>query len=118
MAATLLLDTRLWDLVVDINGNIAKAAEPYALAQDAASAIKLFQGELWYNTAPGIPYWGEILGSSPPPFSLMKAKFEAAALTVPGVVEAKCVINSFTHRNISGQVQVTDTAGNISAAAF
>lgn len=118
MAATLLLDTLTWDLVVDINGNIAKASAPYALAQDAASAIKLFKGELWYNVVPGVPYWQDILGASPPPYSLMKAKFEAAALTVPGVVEAKCIISSFSHRNIGGQVQVTDTFGNISAAAF
>lgn len=115
---TLLLDRTKWDLVIDAKGNIAMASDPYSLAQDAASAIRLFAAELWYNVNKGVPYWGDILGQSPPPISLMKAKFEAAALTVPGVVAAKCFITTFTDRKIGGQVQVTDTLGNISAAAF
>lgn len=115
---TLLLDRTTWDLVIDAAGNIAMASNPYSLAQDAASAIRLFQAELWYDVAKGVPYWGSILGQSPPPISLMKAKFETAALTVPGVVQAKCYITSFTVRKIGGQVQVTDTFGKISTAAF
>lgn len=115
---TLLLDRTKWDLVADAAGNIAMASNPYALAQDAASAIRLFQAELWYNVAKGVPYWTDILGQSPPPISLIKAEFEAAALTVPDVVQAKCFITSFTERTIGGQVQVTDTAGKISTAAF
>lgn len=118
MADTLLLDNLTWDLVVDINGNIARAGDPYSLAQDAACAIRLFAGELWYNIVPGTPYWEQILGASPPPLSLMKAKFEAAALTVPGVVTAKCFITQFTDRTIGGQVQVTNAAGQTSQASF
>jgi len=63
---TLLLDQTAWDLVIDSNGNIAMASPPYSLAQDVASAIKLFQGELWYDTSKGIPYFNEILGHMPP----------------------------------------------------
>lgn len=118
MADTLLLDTLTWDLVVDLSGNIARAGDPYSQAQDAASAIKLFIGELWYNTVPGTPYFEQILGASPPPLSLMKAKFEAAALTVPGVVKAHCIITSFTDRIIGGQVQITNAAGQVSQATF
>lgn len=114
---TILLNSETWDLTLDTSGNIAVAQTPYALAQDAASAIKLFQGELYYDTTKGIPYWSEILGYSPP-VPLMKAYFVAAAKTVPGVVEAVCYISSITDRTVSGQVQVTDTAGNISAASF
>ena len=40
---TLLLRPDTWDLTLDSAGNIAVAENPYALAQDAASAIKLFQ---------------------------------------------------------------------------
>ena len=117
MPNTILLDRTTWDLVADANGNIAMATEPYALAQDAASAIKLFLGELWYDTSQGVPYFNQILGQ-PPPISLMKAKFEAAALTVPGVVAAICFITTFTDREIRGQVQVTDEQGVISVASF
>ena len=114
---TLLLDTVAWDLVSDLSGNIAVASDPYSLAQDAASAIRLFQGELYYNTRPGVPYWSTILGKAPP-VPLMKAKFVAAALTVPGVVSAKCFIRSITNRGVRGQVQVTDASGTVSAAGF
>ena len=115
--ATLLLDIDKWDLVVDALGNIAVASDPYSLAQDAASAIKLFQGELWFDTTQGVPYWATILGKSPP-LELMKAKFVAAAMTVPGVVSAKVFIASVRNRTVSGQVQVKNSAGQTAAAAF
>lgn len=114
---TLLLRPDTWDLVLDASGNIAVASDPYALAQDAASAIKLFAGELWYNTAPGIDYFEEILSHNPP-LALVKAKIIEAALTVPGVVSAKCFISRYTNRVIQGQVQVTDANGQVSAAGF
>ncbi|OIN06070.1 hypothetical protein BFS86_19875 [Shewanella algae] len=117
MASTLLLDTLAWDLAVDAAGNIAVATEPYSLAQDAASAIRLFKGELYYDTSQGIPYFNQILGQAPP-ISLIKSYFVNAALTVPGVVKARCFITSWTDRVITGQVQVEDANGNVSAAGF
>jgi hypothetical protein len=114
---TLLLDRSTWDFVLDVGGDIAIASNPYALAQDAASAIKLFQGELWYDTTQGVPYWTQILGK-PPNFNLIKAKFVLAALTVPEVVAARVFISSFSERKITGQVQVTDKNGIISMAGF
>ena len=114
---TLLLDQTLWDLCADASGNIALAAPPYALAQDAASACKLFIAELWYDTTQGVPYIQQILGKYPP-LSLVKAQLAAAALTVPGVVTAQVFITSFAGRKLAGQVQVTDTSGSISAASF
>ncbi|BCH11929.1 hypothetical protein MesoLj131c_61870 [Mesorhizobium sp. 131-3-5] len=114
---TLLLTTDTWDLVADTSGNIAVADDAYSLAQDAASAIRLFQGELYYDTTQGIPYFEQILGRAPP-ISLMKAYFNRAALTVPGVVKAQTFIQSWTDRAITGQVQVTDADGNTTAAGF
>lgn len=117
MSSTLLLDVDSWDLVVDANGNIAVADEPYALAQDAASAIKTFLGEVFYNTTIGVPYFQSILGQNPS-LDFIKSQLEAAALTVPGVVSAKCFITSVTNRKVSGQVQTTDANGVTSAASF
>lgn len=114
---TLLLDVGAWDLVLDASGNLAIAGPPYSLAQDAASAIRLFQGELWYDVTQGVPYWQRILGKWPP-LSLMKAKFTAAALTVPGVVSAQCFIASITERKVTGQVQIKDADGNTAMAGF
>lgn len=110
---TLLVNPTTWDLMKDASANIALAANPYALAQDAASALKLFEGEAYYDTTQGVPYWAEILGKFPP-LSLVKQKFVDAALTVPEVVAAQCFIQSFTLREIRGQVQVTDQNGIIS----
>ena len=110
---TLLLNPNTWDLMIDARQDIALASNPYALAQDAASAIKLFEGEQYYDTTQGVPYWQDILGHWPP-LSLVKQKFVDAALTVPEVVAAQCFIQSFVRREIVGQVQVTDTEGIIS----
>jgi hypothetical protein len=114
---TLLLDVSAWDLTTDISGNMAMASDPYSLAQDAASAIKLFQGELWFDVTQGVPYWALILGLSPP-VALMKSKFKAAALTVPGVASAVCYLSSIVDRVVGGQVQVTSATGQTSAASF
>lgn len=117
MADTLLLDRTLWDLVLDAEGDIAVASEPYSLAQDAASAIKTFAGECWWNTALGIPYASQILSKNPP-ISLLKQTFEDAALTVPGVASATCFISGIENRGVLGQVQVTSASGQTSAANF
>ena len=114
---TLLLDQSSWDLTVDANGNIAMAAPPYALAQDVASACKLFQRELWYDTSQGVPYFQQILGRFPP-LNLLKQFYVNAALSVPGIIAAVCFITGIANRVVSGQVQSTDTAGVINASGF
>jgi hypothetical protein len=114
---TLLLDRSVWDLVLDAGGNIALASEPYAIAQDVASAIKLFLGELWYDTTKGIPYFEQILGQSPP-IALVRAHVERAALTVPGVVSARCTVASFSDRVISGRVEFIDSTGEMRGVTF
>lgn len=114
---TLLLDPATWDLLIDANGNVAVASDPYSQVQDAASAIRLFQGELWYDTSQGIPYFSDVYGKRPP-VSLLKARFIAAALTVPGVVSARVFISSISGRRISGQVQIKNQSGQTAAAGF
>lgn len=114
---TLLLDRSDWDLCVDSAGNIAVADNPYQLAQDAASAMRLFRGELWYDTTKGVPYFEQVLGKTPP-LQFLKGQLEAAALTVVGVVAAVCYIDSITDRCVTGQVQLTDVEGVITNAGF
>ena len=117
MSTTLLLDRDTWDLVLNADGNVAIASDPYSQAQDAASAIRLAQGELWYDTTQGVPYFSTILGRRPPS-SLIKAKFVAAALSVPGVASAQVFVTGIADRRISGQVQITTTSGQTGAANF
>ena len=109
-ANTLLLDVEAWDLVLDSNGSIALAAPPYAVAQDVASAIRLFLGELWYDTSQGMAYWQQLLGQNPTSSQVTTA-LNNAALSVPGVATVNTIITSIAGREVSGQVQFTITDG-------
>jgi hypothetical protein len=117
MTKSLLLDQATWDLTADTSGNIAVGTQEYSLAQDAACFVKLFRGEIIYDTTQGIPYWQQVLGKFPP-LSLCKSLIEAAARDVPGVVDAKCFLSGIEGRVLSGQVQVTNIDGKILAASF
>jgi hypothetical protein len=114
---TLLLDNSAWDLVLDSSGNIALASPPYAVAQDVASACRLFLGELWYNTAQGVPYWQQFLGLNPTSSQISQG-FNAAALTVSGVTKANMVITSVAGREDSGQIQFTTSDGESTTVIF
>lgn len=107
---TLLLDVAKWDLVLDAAGNIARASPPYALAQDVASAIRLFLGEAFYDTTKGVPYFERVLGHTPS-LTEFQSLMVNAALTVPGVVSAQCILSSFENRTVTGQVVFTDDSG-------
>ena len=106
-----------WDLTVDGNGNIGLATDGSAIAQDVASAILTFLGEVYYDTTIGVPYMSQIFGAS---FSRSVASMllQQAALSVPGVVSAKVTINSFTNRVLSGVVEVIDTTGQSFGVTF
>ncbi|WP_321905116.1 hypothetical protein [Paraburkholderia tropica] len=117
MSSTLYLNPDTWDLALDASGNIAVATEPYALAQDAASAIRTFKGECWYDTTQGLPYWQQILGHYPA-LSLVRSKMVTAAENITNVASATVYFTGFTDRQLQGQVQVTDSSGDTSAATF
>lgn len=107
---TLLLAQDTWDLVIDASGNIAMASDPYSVAQDVASACLTWQGELWYDTARGIPY-PSILGERPP-IGAIKSAMENEAATVPEVGAATCTLSTLSARALSGQIQITMTNGD------
>ncbi len=109
---TLALNSATWDLYA-ANGDIATVSAGAQLAQDAASACRLFLGELWFDTTQGVPYWQQLLGiGTQPPNSLIVAKLQAAALTVPGVATATVVITGITTRTVTGTITVTGTDSN------
>lgn len=108
--STVLLDTVLWDLVLNSLGNIAVASPPYATAQDVSSAIQTFQGEVYYDDTLGVQYQN-ILGEQPP-LTVVTGDMETAAEAVPGVVTATCTISSFEGGAVDGSVQFTDSDGN------
>ncbi len=116
---TMLLDPATWDITLDAAGNIALADENLSLAQDAASAIRLWQGELYYDTLKGVP-WRKLLGAAIP-LSLVKSKLVDAALTVPGIKSARVFFSSIdADRTLHGQVQISTSTNfaNPLVAAF
>lgn len=113
----MLLSLETGDILLDSSGNIAIASFPYALAQDAASACKLFLGENFLNVLLGVPYLPNILGTEVP-LSLVKAKLVAAALTVPGVATAEVFITSFENRTLVGTIQIIADDGTTAQASL
>lgn len=115
---TLLLDATTWDLTVNRFGNIAVATDPYAAAQDVASEVRLFRGELWYDTTRGLPYFKataldnqNILGQVPSRGYLM-AVISEAALSVPGVQSVSVELDPITaRRELSGRIHLTMESG-------
>lgn len=112
--------------MLDSNGNIAAIGEnagnptlPSSLSQDAASAIRTFLGECYWDTTIGVPYMTRILGQAVP-LSLLKQLLVDAALTAsPDIASAQVFISSFENRVISGQVQiVASTTGQRSMSTF
>ena len=114
---TLLLDVVQWDICRTADNNIAIASDPYSMAQDAASVLRCFQGECYYDQTVGVPYYQQIFGQSPP-ISLMKTKWNAAAATVPGVTAAQSFLISWIDRRPYGQVQITSKSGGFAATGF
>ena len=107
---TLLLDQSAWDLVLDSSGNIAMASDPYSISQDVTSALRTFQGEAYFDTTLGVPYFQSILGQLPP-VALLKSYWIKAALDVPEVAEVQVLINGFTNRALNAQLQFITTSG-------
>lgn len=108
---SLLLSTDKWDLTVDGAGNIAVATGPHAIAQDVASAVRVFLGECWYDVTLGVPYLQHILGQKPS-LQYMKSQFIAAGMTVPGVSSIACFLTGpGRRREIGGQLQIADSNG-------
>ena len=133
---TLLLDLTNWDLVIDSLGNIAVViASLCPRAGSVACAAKTFLDEVWYDSTVGVPYLQSILGKRPSP-GFVQAQLVKAALSVPGVVTAECILSGFINTtppaaqsggyvvDSSGNIitdssgnPITDSSGSVSAAA-
>ncbi len=107
---TLYLNPITWDLTVDSSSNIAVASDPYSIVQDAASAVRTYLGEVYFNTTIGIPYSTQILGQGLP-LELYRTQVIRAALTVPGVTSAQLYFTQLSNRELEGQLQITTSSG-------
>lgn len=108
---TLLLDRSTWDLLLDAEGNIAVASGGYAIGQDIASAVRVFLGECYYNTAAGLPYMQNILGRGQV-ISVFESQVVETALAVPGCADARCIVSGLgPDRRLTGVILYTTTEG-------
>lgn len=115
--STLLLNKNSWDLSIDALGNIAMDSTSYAVAQDVASAVKTIQGELYYDTSQGIPYPTLVWGKNYVP-QLVQSLIEAAAKSVPGVVQTQATLELSTSRQLTGAVRIINENGQTLNAHF
>ena len=111
-----------WDLIVDVRGNLATvgSATPdneqtgtgRRLAQDVATRVCAWRGEVYYDATQGIDYPTYLGG--PPSIPLLQSAFATEALKVP---ECATAIANFTFvaggsRAVGGTLTVSDIAGN------
>jgi hypothetical protein len=117
--STLGLNYNTWDLALDASGNMSIISGGLDIAQDVASAIKLFLGELYYDVTAGIPYFNSVFGPSYSS-STVQNLIQNAALTVPNVVTAIATITNFdyTMRTLTGTVDITTTTGQTITVNF
>ena len=116
MSKTILLDRTFWTPVLDSNGDIAIASDPYATAQDVACACKTFLGECYVDETIGVPYWESILGQVPS-LSFIKDGLKKEAERIKNVDKATVFIESSAQnrqeRILGGQIQCTLKDGSV-----
>lgn len=119
---TLQLDVGLWDLDVDVYGNLATVgdATPVSaqtgpgmrLAQDVATRTRAWRGEVYFDTTQGVRY-DTILGAAPN-LSVIQNAFNTEALKVP-LCETAIAVFQFAAgsvRAVTGTLNVADVDGN------
>lgn len=105
-----------WDLVIDGSGNLAIATGGAAIAQDVASAVRTFQGECWYDTSLGVPYFQGILGHRVS-LQFVKQALVTAGMIVPNVASIACYLTGpGQDRAVGGQLQITTADGQVVVA--
>jgi hypothetical protein len=97
-----------WDLALDGYGNIAVLEGHGRVAQDVATAVKLFRGEAIFHIDMGVPYLADILANSPQE-AIIRSHLTKRAYTVPDVATVEFRRISFKNRIFTGELIITDT---------
>lgn len=116
---TLSLAVDTWDLALDGSGNLGTFgdATPSAvqtgpgmrLAQDVATRLRAWRGEVWMDRDQGIDY-PRYLGRSPSTVEL-GADFQTEALQVPSCATALAVLQLDRTRQVTGTITLSDLNG-------
>lgn len=100
--------TNKWDLTLDEFGNIATKDGNTQIAQDVASSVRVFKGEMLFDKERGISYnepekERETLG-----FDLTRE-----AKKISGVVDALAVMDSLEQRELNATIYIETENGEV-----
>lgn len=107
---SLFIDETTWDICADENRNLAIVQGPKALIQRVACELKHFEGEGWYDSRQGLPYFISVLGvetTSPLVVSLIEN--HVTRINTIGSVIALLQITK--DRRLTGDIRVTTQSG-------
>ncbi|KMK23089.1 hypothetical protein ABW11_20990 [Pluralibacter gergoviae] len=107
---SLYLNPDTWDIELNSSNNLSTVGNPYACAQDVATACSAFRGECIYQTGIGVPYNEKILGQNPGTGSV-QTWLENEALRLPYIADARATIVAGEARVATGVIVITDRNG-------
>ena len=104
---TLALRNDNWDLTIDDFGNIAVKESNNQLAQDVASSVRVFLGEMEFDKNRGVSY------NKPEQIrKTIKDDIKKQALLIDGVEEAVVVFEKIEDRKANVVIYVTNENGD------
>jgi hypothetical protein len=111
---TLTLNPASWDIFIDKAGNIATSAGAYAIAQNVASACRLFTNDAYFAKEKGLPHFDIELGAKAGVSeAVLRTRLKRAALSVEGVVDAAVTLklDEGNNRVLGGDIALTLVGG-------
>lgn len=98
-----------WDIFSDASGKIALVSGAYAIAQNAANAVRLFKNDAYLAQTRGIPHFEIELGKAPAIAApILRTRIRETVLNVNGVTGAEVDLTfDESGRVMGGEVQAT-----------
>lgn len=98
-----------WDIFSEASGQIALVSGAYAIAQNAANAVRLFKNDAYLAQTRGIPHFEIELGKAPAIAApILRTRIRETVLNVNGVTGAEVDLTfDESGRVMGGEVQAT-----------
>lgn len=94
-----------WDITLDSVGKIKTTSDAYAIAQNAANAVRLFKNDAYFAQTKGIPHFDIELGKRATiSESVLRSRIKKTVLGVDGIVDASVTLNTQSDNRILGGV--------------
>lgn len=98
-----------WDIFSDASGQIALVSGAYAIAQNAANAVRLFKNDAYLAQTRGIPHFEIELGKAPAIAApILRTRIRETVMNVKGITGAEVDLTfDESGRVMGGEVQAT-----------